>query len=847
MAGKLINSGEYLKKANRNPRQRALLRVPARLLFIAVLSGFLFVQHFTASADSKSSAHPDSEPLLFVGSNLLPPISRLENGQAKGLTVEIVEAIAAGMNRPVKAELMNLAVAEQPVPEGEAGALIQIVDQVRQQRFPSAGSVPVILIALAFILGLLETILKKKQAEKEKDFQISFQQAAADLSAALVGLSDHTSFNRAIDTALERLCTLFGVDRGYLFRFSDDLEMMRLTNEWCAPGVESLADRIHLQQTSALPWWKAQMLQKMPLHIPDISALPPEAEAESREFSGLGIRSLICLPTIGVRGQLTGFIGFDKVGQLYCWKQEKVTMLQLVADTLGSSLERRKAEKDLRQAYENMAAVLENTMFGTAIIDKNRNIRFVNSATCKLAGVEDPETLIGSQCGDYLCPAEQGECPVLDMGQKLDNCERLLCRYDGRLVPILKSVAAVNLGGEDVLLETFIDISDQKLAQDQISEQKERLANIVEGANAGTWEWNLQTGEIIVNEKWAEIIGYTLEELCPVTEETWKTLILPADLEASSLMFEKHFNGELSSYDIEIRMLHKDGRRVWINGRGKVISWTEDGKPLWVFGTLTDITDRKQAEAAIARLNADLERRLEERTVELKAVNKELASLAYSISHDFCAPLRTLDGFSASLQAKYDEQLDEQGRHYLSRIRSTAIYMSNLIDSLLELASITRREFVKQQVDLGAVASAIVAGLQEAEPQRKSMIRIAPGLLVSGDASMLRSALENLLDNAWKFSSREAQTDIEVGRKSIDGEEVFFVRDKGAGFNMAYADKLFGAFQRLHRTGEFPGTGIGLASVQRIINRHGGRIWAESAVGQGATFYFTLSYKDSGS
>jgi light-regulated signal transduction histidine kinase (bacteriophytochrome) len=172
--------------------------------------------------------------------------------------------------------------------------------------------------------------------------------------------------------------------------------------------------------------------------------------------------------------------------------------------------------------------------------------------------------------------------------------------------------------------------------------------------------------------------------------------------------------------------------------------------------------------------------------------------------------------------------------------------MSNLVDDLLALSRITRRDFKQQQVDLSKLAAEIFVALQEAEPQREARFKIAPDLQVSGDAALLQAALQNLLENAWKFSSQEKQAKIEVGRTTLEGEQVYFVRDNGVGFNMAYAKNLFGAFQRLHKVGEFPGTGIGLTTVQRIINRHGGRIWAESEVGKGATFYFTLGLGNSG-
>lgn len=254
-----------------------------------------------------------------------------------------------------------------------------------------------------------------------------------------------------------------------------------------------------------------------------------------------------------------------------------------------------------------------------------------------------------------------------------------------------------------------------------------------------------------------------------------------------------------------------------------------------------DISERKQAEEKIRALNELLEQRVRERTIELEAVNKELESFAYSISHDFRAPLRVLNAFSANLTEKYDEQLDEQGLHYLNRIRNAALYMSDLVDNLLNLSRITRTEIKKQTFDISHLSDAILRDLQEAEPGRRVKVNVAPGIYAKGDFTLLKAALANLIGNAWKFSSKEPQAEIEVGRINIDGEEAFFVRDNGVGFNMAYADNLFGAFKRLHGVDEFPGTGIGLATAQRIISRHGGRIWAESEVGKGATFYFTLN------
>jgi PAS domain S-box-containing protein len=253
-----------------------------------------------------------------------------------------------------------------------------------------------------------------------------------------------------------------------------------------------------------------------------------------------------------------------------------------------------------------------------------------------------------------------------------------------------------------------------------------------------------------------------------------------------------------------------------------------------------ELAVRKQAEAEVRKLNAELEMRVEERTAELKAANQELEAFSYSVSHDLRAPLRAMDGFSRILARQYENLLDDDGRHLLNRVRQNAEQMAELIDDMLRLSRITRADLRITRVDLTGMAREILESMQSAEPDRSVEIRVTSGLRVNADEHLLRVALENLLGNAWKFTSKTVNASIEVGVEVVGNDPVFFIRDNGVGFNMEYANKLFGPFQRLHTVEEFPGTGIGLAIVQRIFNRHGGRIWAESRLGEGATFHFTL-------
>jgi len=257
-----------------------------------------------------------------------------------------------------------------------------------------------------------------------------------------------------------------------------------------------------------------------------------------------------------------------------------------------------------------------------------------------------------------------------------------------------------------------------------------------------------------------------------------------------------------------------------------------------------DITELTQSQDALDKTNAQLEQRVSERTAQLQATNKELDAFAYSVSHDLRAPLRSLEGFSHALMDDYADKLDETGRGYLKRIQAGSVRMSELIDALLKLSRITRSDLTMIPVKIGEMAAEIAKDLQEVDPDRNVEFRINTGLTTIADSTMIKSVMENLLGNSWKFTGKTGKALIEFGVIDANGQQVFFVRDNGVGFNMEYVNRLFGAFQRLHRHDEFEGTGIGLATVQRIILLHGGRIWAEGAEGKGAAFYFTLGGAD---
>lgn len=255
---------------------------------------------------------------------------------------------------------------------------------------------------------------------------------------------------------------------------------------------------------------------------------------------------------------------------------------------------------------------------------------------------------------------------------------------------------------------------------------------------------------------------------------------------------------------------------------------------------VAEIRDRQKAESEVRILNSELERRVAARTAELEAANKELETFAYSVSHDLRAPLRTIDAFSSAIEDRKEIQLDDTGRDYLRRVRASAKNMSQLIDALLNLSRIGRAEMRFVMVDLSALVQSAAEELKDADPGRKVDLVIEEGLTVPGDPAMLKAVIANLMENAWKFTAMASTPRIEFGTERDNGKTVYFVRDNGAGFDMGYAANMFMPFHRLHDASEFPGMGVGLATVQRIIQRHGGLIWAQGAIGRGATLSFTL-------
>jgi PAS domain S-box-containing protein len=391
-----------------------------------------------------------------------------------------------------------------------------------------------------------------------------------------------------------------------------------------------------------------------------------------------------------------------------------------------------------------------------------------------------------------------------------------------RLVPVIHRV----------LLDREVR-NDKLLADQALVASEAQYRRLFESAQDGILIVDSGTGQIQdVNPFLLDLLGFSREEY--LGKKLWEVAAFQDGAASKSAFLELQQRGYIR-YD-NIPLHSKAGHSVDVEFVSNIY---DVGLKKVIQCNIRDITERKQAEAAIQQLNADLERRVDLRTTQVEALNKELETFNYSVSHDLRAPLRRIDGFVTALERACKDEPNSEEKGLIMEIRASTEHMTTLIQALLKLASLGRSELQRQETDFSSLAHIIATELQQGDPGRHVEFIIPDGILASGDAAMLRIVIENLMGNAWKFTSLVDFARIELGVTYPAGKATeYFVRDNGAGFDMQYADRLFGAFQRLHLAEEFPGTGIGLATVQRIVHRHGGHIRAESSVGQGATFYF---------
>ncbi|HPH95045.1 MAG TPA: PAS domain S-box protein [Anaerolineaceae bacterium] len=560
------------------------------------------------------------------------------------------------------------------------------------------------------------------------------------------------------------------------------------------------------------------------LRVTDLSAEPEMTEQQVRSRDGL-----VHVP-LRYHRKKDGTVFPVEINARYLMLNGRRTLLASIRDITG----RVKTEQALRESEERYRLLVDNAEFPvvvTSLLDGR--VLFINERAAIFFGVP-AEQAVNVAAVDYWDNKEDRArfSATLKQEGRVTEFEAALKNTRGEQRWAMISANIIEFMGQPASFSVFTDITERRNAEQALRESEQRFQMFFDIASDAIVLIDVATSKNVeVNQRMVDLYGYTREELLCRTamdlsaepEDTQHQIETRDGLVNIPVRYHRKKDGTVFPVEINARFLEMNHRRM-------------------LLCSIRDITPHLQAQEAIQQLNASLEQRVTERTAELQAALRELESFSYSISHDLRAPLRSMSGFSRILMEDYAGSLDAEGKNYLQRIQNASTHMADLIDGLLNLARISQSEIHLQPVDFSVMCRELAADIQASAPERKTEWIIQPEMTMMADPVLMRNVAANLLENAWKFTARHPTARIEVGQlRSQEGQPVYFVRDDGAGFEMAYAAKLFHSFQRLHTPDQFEGTGIGLAVVNRIITRHHGRIWVEAVPEKGATFYFTLS------
>ena len=538
-------------------------------------------------------------------------------------------------------------------------------------------------------------------------------------------------------------------------------------------------------------------------------------------------------------------------------KGHAVTMIGIMKDINEQML----ADKKLYENEQKFRTLTETLPVGVILYQKNKFV-YVNPSIERISGYSRKE-LLNMNFWDVVHPDYRDM--IIDRGQKRQKGDKnVVKRYEFKIIAkdgtekwVYFSGSSINYKNSTAAISSIIDITQNKKNENELINREKRLRSYFSNAMIGVAITSVDKGWLEINSTVSNILGYSFAEL---SKSSWEEITYPDDLKEDNELFGQMLANKIDSYTIEKRFIRKDNEIVWTKMNISCVR-NEDDTVSYVIALLEDISE-------LVQYRTNLENIVEERTKELEktqksltylledvkdinidlknantnlfATNKELESFSYSVSHDLRAPLTRMDGFSKVLLDLYENELDEKAVHYLHRIRSSAVNMKDLINALLSLSRLTRSVISREQVDITALCYEVKNELEDNEPDRKVFFNIEDGLIRIGDKKFIKILLDNLIGNAFKFTANSDTATITIGSTIKNEKNVLFIKDNGVGFNMKYYNKIFTAFQRLHSERDFKGTGIGLAIVQRVINKHGGEIWGESEEGKGTSFYFTF-------
>jgi PAS domain S-box-containing protein len=527
----------------------------------------------------------------------------------------------------------------------------------------------------------------------------------------------------------------------------------------------------------------------------------------------------------------------DSAGVIDVVSNHQVTMIKEGENwSFVENAERRKALRAVLDMEERFSRTVNNIplVIYSALPDEHSTSTMVTDKITELTGYTPEELMDDPELFAKIVHPDDRDRVWQKVKAHRETKSPLKLRYrivakDGTLRWVKdEALPVLDRDGRLVRIDGFMeDISDLVTAEENLRTIEERYELAQRGAKLGVWDWNIGTGSLVWSDDIEPMFGFH-EGGFGKTYEAFLQCLHPDDRklveDGVAACVEKG-----TRYDVEHRVIWPDGSVHWMSEAGDVIR-DDNGKAVRMLGVVRDITSRKNIEDSMRRLNTELE-----------ASNKELEAFCYSVSHDLRAPLRRIDGFSQLLMEDSWNRLEAKDKVYLDRIRASTRNMDRLIDDLLRLSRISTAEISKERVDITALAYTVAGRLSKADPSRDVKFSIESTPPVHGDRHLLEIAITNLLENAWKFTRTNPKAEIKFGSEVKDGQEAYFVKDNGVGFDMARSGKLFEPFQRLHSTEDFPGNGIGLAIVNRVISKHQGRIWAEAEAGKGASFYFTIT------